>query len=64
MPTPTSIYNTLRAAFSHSLDAPWIVQSDGTTMTYRGLDTESARAAAALQQLGVQPGDRALRSHR
>ena len=51
-------YALLRSRFADGLDRPFLVEPDGTTTTYRDMDSRSAQFAGALRVIGVEPGDR------
>lgn len=53
-----NLYTRLANGFPADANAPFAVTSDGTVLTYGGLQTQSARYANLLHSLGVEPGDR------
>jgi len=56
--TNANLYALFQKHFPTDLDAPALVNPDGATITYGGLDAMSARYAGILNSLGVNKGDR------
>jgi len=53
-----NLYEILQSCFPENPDAPCLILPDGSQVSYGKLQRESARYAALLAALGVQPGDR------
>ena len=53
-----NLYEILQSCFPENLDAPCLILPDGSQVSYGRVQRESARYAALLASLGVQPGDR------
>lgn len=53
-----NLYTQLEKGFPSAADAPFATRSDGSVLTYRDLQKQSARYANLLASLGVHPGDR------
>jgi len=56
--TNANLYTLFQKHFPTDLDAPALVNPDGVTITYGGLEAMSARYAGILNNLGVNKGDR------
>jgi malonyl-CoA/methylmalonyl-CoA synthetase len=53
-----NLYEILQSCFPENPDAPCLILPDGSQVSYGRVQRESARYAALLAALGVQPGDR------
>ena len=53
-----NLYEILQSGFPKNPDAPCLILPDGSQVSYGRVQRESARYAALLADLGVQPGDR------
>lgn len=53
-----NLYTRLASGFPADANAPFALTSDGTVLTYGGLQAQSARYANLLLSLGVETGDR------
>ncbi|MBU4581150.1 MAG: AMP-binding protein, partial [Proteobacteria bacterium] len=53
-----NLYEILQSCFPENPDAPCLILPDGSEVSYGRVQRESARYAALLAALGVQPGDR------
>ena len=53
-----NLYAILQSCFPENPDAPCLILPDGSQVSYGSVQRESARYAALLASLGVQPGDR------
>jgi malonyl-CoA/methylmalonyl-CoA synthetase len=53
-----NLYEILESCFPENPDAPCLILPDGSMISYGNVKRESARYAALLVALGVQPGDR------
>ncbi len=55
-----NLYQTLKAGFPESTDAPALETANGAIFSYGVLERESARFANLLVSLGLEPGDRVV----
>ncbi len=53
-----NLYEVLQAHFPQDLNSPCLLLPGGGVVSYRMLESESARYASLLVSLGVKPGDR------
>ncbi|MHB8092349.1 MAG: malonate--CoA ligase [Syntrophales bacterium] len=53
-----NLYEILQSGFPENPEAPCLMLPDGSEISYGGLQSESARYASLLAELGVKPGDR------
>ncbi len=53
-----NLYSLLRARFPADPDAPFLIEPDGSELSYSALDQRTGALAALLADLGVSPGDR------
>src|SRR5688572_17811555 len=53
-----NLYSLFRCRFPADPDAPFLIEADGTRLSYAALDERTGCLAARLAALGVVPGDR------
>lgn len=53
-----NLYSLIRSRFTSDSAAPFLVEADGTELSYGALDKRTGYLAARLAELGVEPGDR------
>src|SRR5687767_11852024 len=53
-----NLYSLFRSRFPADPEAPFLIEADGSELSYSALDRRSAALAARLVALGVAPGDR------
>jgi len=53
-----NLYSLFRSRFPADRQAPFLIEPDGTELSYRALEERTGRLAARLAELGVVPGDR------
>ncbi|HEX9964002.1 MAG TPA: malonyl-CoA synthase [Allosphingosinicella sp.] len=53
-----NLYSLFRSRFPVDADLPFLIEPDGTELSYAALDERTGALAARLAELGVAPGDR------
>jgi malonyl-CoA/methylmalonyl-CoA synthetase len=53
-----NLYSLIRSRFPDDPGAPFLIEADGTRLSYAALDERTGFLAARLAELGVAPGDR------
>ncbi len=53
-----NLYSLFRSRFPADPATPFLIEPDGSELSYGALDERTASLAARLSQLGVAPGDR------
>jgi Acyl-CoA synthetases (AMP-forming)/AMP-acid ligases II len=58
MSTKGNLYSSYREGFKNNLEGHFLYDDKGTNITYRELDSETAKLANGLKGLGLSEGDR------
>jgi len=53
-----NLYSLFRTRFPADPNAPFLIEPDGTELSYASLEERTGRLAARLAEIGVAPGDR------
>ena len=58
MTSKGNLYTSYKEGFSKNLEGPFLFDDQGLEITYRELDSETAKLANGLKELGLSEGDR------
>ena len=58
MTSKGNLYTSYKEGFSKNLEGPFLSDDQGLEITYRELDSETAKLANGLKELGLSEGDR------
>ena len=58
MNTKGNLYTSYKEGFKNNLECQFLYDDKGLNITYRELDSETAKLANGLKELGLSEGDR------